>query len=79
MVPVKAAVVGAGLVPGCFFQDHSAGCVSQQPELSALGGAMGPHKPAHTQPLTQQTQRDSHTPVFSGDHLHQVQYNTKQD
>lgn len=78
MVRVKAAMVGAGLVPGCFLQDHSAGCVTQWPELSAICGAVGPHKPAHTQPLTQQNQRAAHTPVLSGDHLHQVQYNKKQ-
>lgn len=77
VVRVKAAMVGAGLVPGRFLQDHSDGCVAQQPELSALSGAMGPHKPAHTQSLTQQTQRAPHTSVLSGDHLHQVQYNAK--
>lgn len=78
VVRLKAAVVGAGLVPRCFVQDHSAGCVTQQPELSALGGAVGPYKSAHTQSLTQQTQRAAHTPILSGDHLHQVQYKTKQ-
>lgn len=78
VVKVKAAMVGVGLVSGCFLQDHSAGCITQQSELSALSGAVGPHKPAHTQPLTQQTQRAAHTPILSGDHLHQVQYNTKQ-
>lgn len=78
VVRVKAAMVGAGLVHGCFLQDNSAGCVSQRPELSALGGAVGPHKPAHTQPLTQQNQRAAHTTILSGDNLHQVQYNKKQ-
>lgn len=79
VVRVKSAMVGAGLVPGCFLQDHSAGCVAQRLELSALGGAVGPHKPARTKRLAQQTQRAAHTPVLSGDHLHQVQCCTKQD
>lgn len=77
VVRVKAAMAGVGLVSGCFLQDHSAGCVTQQPELSALRGAVGPHKPAHAQPVTQQTQGVAHTPVLSGDHLHQVRYNPK--